>query len=113
MKLLACGHCKTHALHPATRLHPEGTPAIAGRMTASPMVVQCIRCGRATRLTFTEFNSLPDLTLEDFERLGFGDLPIRDLEGFGLRRDEARDALRQGWTVDELHAISRGAERTD
>lgn len=110
MKLLPCHTCKTYALHPPTKLFPGGMPAVQGRPTSDPVHIPCSRCGRVTRLSMVAWNGLPEMKLEDFQRVGLGHLATRDLEGLGVTQPQAADLFRAGLTVEELHPLTREAE---
>lgn len=109
MKLLGCPFCDTgHA-----SLDREGrvpyTLSIYPR-TGREFRVACQRCRRASMITVQEFNSLPDLTGPDLERLGLVDHVALDLtlggpSAGGLTMDQARDLVLAGWRLSDVHAL--------
>ena len=72
---------------------------------------KCHRCKMVTHMSMARYNSIPDMVLDDFKRLGMGNLPTRDLEGAGFRGDAAKDLFRAGlWDPTDLHRLDRANE---
>jgi hypothetical protein len=117
MKLCPCKSCGPQgASLPKSASFPEGEPYLSAGCV--PRYV-CSRCGTVNTLSKAQWNVIPDLTIEDFERLAkdkkgrvnpiLAGLPTRDLEGAGFTKDQAKDLFRAGFNgVSEVEAISRG-----
>jgi hypothetical protein len=117
MKILPCSTCGFKgAMLPKSAAYPNGEPHLSGAYVGK---YPCARCGRLQTLTMAEWNAIPDLTIEDFERLA-GDprdakrykpalaaLPTKDLEGAGFSKDQARDLFRAGFQGPDLEALRR------
>ncbi len=62
-------------------------------------------------MTMSRYNALPELSLDDFKRLGMGNLATVDLEGAGFKGEAARDLFRAGlWDPGELSTLERANE---
>jgi hypothetical protein len=110
-KHLPCPTCGPRgASLPRSTAYPEGEPYYTASWTPG---YQCAKCRSQLKITLIEFNRLPELGLEDFERLSkvykvarLADLATKDLEGAGFKKEEAKDLFRKGlgtvMSVDEL-----------
>lgn len=96
------------ALLPPSRAYPSGEPYVSSGY--APMY-KCQRCKLVTHLSMARYNSVPELTLDDFKRLGMGNLPTVDLEGAGFVGETARDLFKAGlWDPNDLFRLDRANE---
>lgn len=110
MRLLPCGtkSCSgLGALLPASKAYPRGEPYVSGSYVAN---VRCARCKRVTQLSVVDFNSLPNLTLEEIEALVPG-RALKDIEGAGFNTQQAKDLFKAGLQDPvAIHALTREQE---
>src|SRR5215510_11302931 len=99
---------------PRSAAYPEGEPYFTA---AWPRVYQCAnhKVKPQLKISLVEFNRLPELGLEDLDRLAkvykvsrLADLATQDLEGAGFPKEHARDLFKAGLgTVADVEALSR------
>lgn len=103
---LPCPKCgPLGAMLPKSSAYPNGEPYIAGQYVKE---YDCARCGRHISLSPAEYNGLPKLSIQDFERLAeqcgnktVKALPTRELEGLGFRKGQAADLFNAGLKTHE------------
>lgn len=111
MKLLPCSGSKDcdklGARWPPSSAYPNGEPAVSAQYVSR---YKCHRCKLTNELTRQKWNSLPELKLEDYQRLALttkapflAELPLRDFVSNGLTKEQATQTFRAGF-LDTLEA---------
>ena len=121
MKLLKCPSIQClslGAMLPPNKAHPEGEPFLVGGYTPS---YRCARCRKHWEVSLTAYNAMPDVDMDGFKDLArlyrspsLATLPLKDLIGAGMTRDQAEYLFRQdfhgGYWLGHLstaHAVDR------
>jgi hypothetical protein len=104
VKLLPCPKCGPQGARlPQSTAFPEGEPYLSAGCVSR---YRCDRCKSWNTMSRAQWAAVPELTLEDFDRLAtdrkgrknqvLANLPTKDLEGAGFTKDQARDLFTKG-----------------
>ena len=89
---------------------PTGGPYVLGRASGFPLIVKCATCKRPSTFTATQFNGLPELTVDQLRALDQLEPLARDWVGAGLPVEHAEQVVGAGLMGPSSVAPREGPE---